>query len=163
MAGRRLKLTRSNLTQVLYQYLGAYRLRVDVSDPDNTGADPYVFLYLRRPVNPYNNEVLDDFHAVVSPVDLAEYPVGEPDASTTYPFFRTNFIELDFRATSQALQTWVLIVTEINNLLLSLDRMDQLVVTEETYVGAPPPTRGDSASSSISESRSVSRSASHSG
>jgi hypothetical protein len=154
MAGRRLKLVRKAVTQVNYQFLGAYRLRIEVSDPDNTGADPNVFLFLRRPVNPYNQEVLDDFHAIASPVDLAEYPVGEPNALTTYPFYRIDFIELDFRSTAQANDTWTLIVAEVDALLRALDRLDALEVVEETYVGADADT-GNSASNSTSTSTSV--------
>lgn len=153
MAGRRLKLVRKAVTQVNYQFLGAYRLRIEVSDPDNTGADPNVFLFLRRPINPYNQEVLDDFHAVASPVDLAEYPVGEPNALTTYPFYRIDFIELDFRSTAQANETWTLIVAEVDSLLRALDRLDTLEVVEETFVGADADT-GNSASNSTSTSNS---------
>lgn len=153
MAGRRLKLVRKAVTQVNYQFLGAYRLRIEVSDPGNTGADPYVFLYLRRPVNPYNGDVLDDFHAIASPVDLAEYPVGEPNALTTYPFYRIDFIELDFRSTEQANDTWTLIVAEVDALLRALDRLDTLEVVEETFVGADADT-GNSASNSNSNSNS---------
>jgi hypothetical protein len=153
MAGRRLRLTRKAVTQVLYQHLGAYRLRIEVSDPENTGADPYVFLYLRRPVNPYNQEVLDDFHAVASPVDLAEYPVGEPNALTTYPFYRLDFIELDFRSTDQATDTWVLIVAEVDALLKALDRLEALEIVAEVTVGNPADT-GNSSSRSQSNSNS---------
>lgn len=133
---RRLLLTRRELTEVNYQQLGAFRLRVEVTDPDNTGADPYVFLFLRGPLNPYDQTTQDDFHAVASPVDMAEYPVGEPNNATPYPFFRLDYVELDFRATKQAQDTWVLIVAEIDNLLRALDRMEDLVVVEEQWVGS---------------------------
>lgn len=161
MAGLRLKITRKQLTQVNYQYLGAFRLRVEVSDADNTGADPHVFLFLRRPINPYDHSVLDDFLAVASPVDLAEYPVGEPRDGTTYPIFRLDYVELDFRATSQAEETWLLIVQEVDTLLKAMNRMEQLVVVEETWVGALPDT-GNSQSASQSNSQSVSQSVSQS-
>lgn len=157
---RRLKLTRQQLTHVNYQYLGAFRLRVEVSDPTDSGADPYVFIYNRRPVNPYTDEADDDFMAVAGPVDLAEYPVGEPRAGTAYPFFRLNYIELDFRATAQAEEVWLLIVQEVDNLLKALDRMEQLEVSEETWVGAAlEDGESDSVSASASASTSSSTSA----
>ena len=152
---RRLKLSRSQLTQVNYQYLGAFRLRVDVSDPTDSGADPFVFLYNAAPVNPYNGEQRADFLAVASPVDLSEYPAGEPNDATTYPFFRLNYVELDFRSTEQAERAWELIVLEVDNLLKALDRMEQLEVAEETWVGAAPDDTGESASASDSQSNSV--------
>lgn len=157
MAGRRLKLTRKAVTQVNYQHLGAYRLRIEVSDPDNTGADPNVFLFLRRPINPYDQTTLDDFMAIASPVDLAEYPVGEPNELTTYPIFRLDYVELDFRATVQAEQTWVLVVAEVDALLRALDRLDSLEVIEETYVGNTSDV-GNSSSGSTSNSNSNSNS-----
>jgi hypothetical protein len=132
---RRLKIVRSEVVNVDYRSLGAFRLRIDVTDPNNSGADINVFLYNRRPLDPYNETSLDDFMAVASPVDLAEYPVGEPHTDTAYPFFRLNYLELDFRATSQAEEAWVLIVAEIDALLKALDRLEALTVTQEIWVG----------------------------
>lgn len=153
---RRLKLTRSQLTAVNYQYLGAFRLRIDVSDPTDSGADPCVFVYNQRPVNPYNNTVVADFMAITSPGDLAEYPVGQPNQNTTYPFFRLDYVELDFRSTEQAEDTWLLIVAEVSNLILALNRMDQLVQTEEVWVGAANEEgHSESASTSTSVSSSM--------
>ncbi len=151
---RRLKLTRQQLVEVNYQYLGAFRLRVDVTDPSDSGADTHVFLYNARPVNPYDGSQDADFLAVASPGDLAEYPRGEPNAQTTYPFFRLDYVELDFRATSQAEEVWLLIVAEVDQLLRALDRMESLVVTEETWVGSEPDA-GSSDSNSSSESTSA--------
>jgi len=150
---RRLKLSRQRLTHVDYLYLGAFRLRVEVSDPTDSGADPFVFIYNRRPLNPYTGTADDDFMAIASVPDLAEYPVGEPRDGTAYPFFRLNYVELDFRATSQAEEVWLLIVQEIDNLLKALDRMERLEVTEETWVGAALED-GDSDSASDSTSNS---------
>ena len=152
MADRRLLLTRSELQNVNYYWLSAFRLRVDVSDPSDSGADPNVFLYLQRPVNPYDGSVDSDFHAVAGPVDMAEYPVGEPRDGTAYPFFRLPYIELDFRSTEVVEKIWALLILEVGQLLNALNRMDQLVQTEQLWVGAPlpsdpPPGSGSSGSS----------------
>lgn len=151
---RRLKLTRSELQHVNYQYLGAFRLRVDASDPSDSGADPNVFLYNRRPVNPYNGSQDDDFMSIAGPADMAEYPVGEPNGNTTYPFFRLDYFEIDFRATAQAEEAWVIIVTEVDALLKALDRMEQLTPTVEVWVGGQPDS-GGSESGSTSASTGV--------
>lgn len=153
---RRLKVKKYDVPNVNYQWLGAYRLRIEVSDPSGSGADPYVFLYLRNLPNPYDGSVTDVFHAVASPVDLAEYPIGEPDERTTYPFYRLDYVELDFRSTETAQESYILILEEINNLLLALDRLDLLVAAEETWVGAGAPPDDGSSSSSASASDSVS-------
>lgn len=151
--GRRLKIVKSQLNEVNFDLLGAFRLRVDVTDPTESGADPYVFLYNMRPVNPYDGSQIADFMAIASPGDLAEYPIGEPNTHTTYPIFRLNYVELDFRATSQADETWLLIVSEITTLLQSMDRMTQLVPVAEVWVGDEL-TEG--ASESVSDSLSTS-------
>jgi hypothetical protein len=152
--GRRLKLTKSQLTEVNFDFLGAFRLRVDVTDPTDSGADTHVFLYNLRPTNPYDESQVADFMAIASPGDLAEYPPGEPNGNTTHPFFRLDYVELDFRSTEQANETWALIVAEVDALLKSLDRMEQLVPVVEVWVGDQT-EEGASESASNSTSNSV--------
>jgi len=149
---RRLKLDRKEVTNVDYQWTGAFRLRIECSDPSNSGADPNVFVYRRDPANPYDGTANDTFFAVASPVDLSEYPVGEPNPDAQYPFFRLDYVELDFRATSQANEVWVIVVREVNNLLQALDRLENLQLTEEVWVGAPLPTDPGGGSESGSSS-----------
>jgi hypothetical protein len=146
---RCLKLVKSNVTNVNFMWLGAYRLRVDVSDPANSGTDPNVFIYQRNLPNPYDGTTTDVWLGICSPVDMAEYPVGEPNPETAYPFYRMNWIEIDLRATSQAQESWLLIIQEVNNLLLAMDRLEQLVPTEEVTVGTCP-ANSESGASSIS-------------
>lgn len=149
MAGQ-LKLVRKELTEVEYQWAGAFRMRIEASDPNNTGADPNVFLYRRDPVNPYTGEASDVFFAVASVADLADYPVGEPDPDKPYPFLRLDYIELDFRASSQAKEVWEIVVREVNALLECLGRMANLVEVETQFVGTAP-TEGTSDSDSESQ------------
>lgn len=153
MASRQLKLKRFELENVNYLYLGAFRLRVEASDPNDTGADPNVFLYQRDPANPYNGEVADLWLGIASVVDLAEYPVGEPNTETTYPFFRLDYVEIDLRATALAEDTWLIIISEVDNLLKILDRMELLVPTSEVYVGDAIVTDNGGSSSSSSSSQ----------
>lgn len=155
---RRLKLTRSELQEVEYLYLGAFRLRVDVTDPTGSGADPNIFLYNLRPTNPYDGTQTAEFLTIAAPADMAQYPVGLPNAETTYPFFRLPYVELDFPAAEQAEATWLDLVREAGVLVTSLDRMERLVQTQEVWVGAPPES-GNSASASTSSSTSGSSSA----
>lgn len=152
--GRRLKLTKSQLTEVNFDFLGAFRLRVDVTDPTDSGADTHVFLYNLRPTNPYDETQTADFMAIASPGDLAEYPAGQPNSNTTYPLFRLDYVELDFRSTEQADETWALIVAEVSALLKALDRMELLVPVAEVWVGDEMES-GGSESLSSSQSNSV--------
>lgn len=143
------------MTNVNYQWAGAFRLRVEASDPTGSGADPNVFVYRRDPVNPYTGEANDTFFAVASPVDLAEYPVGDPDPDAQFPFFRLDYVELDFRAVSQAREVWELVREGVCNLLAALEKLEQLQAVEEVWVCADPPEdQGSSESGSASESAS---------
>lgn len=147
----RLRITKKQLTEINFEYLGAFRLRVEVDDPSNSGTDPNVFVYNRRPMDAFNQGIADVFFAIASPGDLAEYPIGEPISTTTFPFYRLNYVELDFRATKLAEEVWLTIVQEINTLMQILDRMEQLVPVAEIWVGAPI-THGNSDSLSTSNS-----------
>lgn len=152
MAGRRLRLTKSEVQFVNYQFLGAARLKVVVTNPDNTDADPFVFLYNRRPPNPYDSTVADLWIGIASVVEMADYPVGEPDVNTPYPFFRSDRIEVDFATIELLNETWPLIVAEISNLLVVQDRLEQLVPTEVVDVGADASDSASSGSSGSSAS-----------
>src|SRR3954454_8475428 len=133
---RRLRLQKFELKNVNYQYLGAFKLRVEAS-PVDAGADPGVFLYQRGPANPYTGEAEDVFLGVAGPVDMSDYPAGGPDGRTAYPFYRATSVELDLRSTSTALSVWTLLVAEVDQLLRALDRMEQLVPAEDVVVGGP--------------------------
>ncbi len=95
VAGRRLQLQRYELQHVNYQSLGAFRLRIEASDPSESGADPNIFVFLRGPYDPTIAGHTDTFHTLASPVDMTEYPIDEPTTETEYPFFRKSVVELD--------------------------------------------------------------------
>ncbi len=148
MAGYRIKLVRKVVENVNYQQLGAFRLRIEASDPTDSGMDTNVFLYFRRPLNPYDGSEDDDFHAVASPVDLAYYPVGEPRIGTAYPGFRLPYVEIDLRTTDLATLTWEDIVVDVDNLLQAMNRLEALSVAEEIWIGAALEDGGSSSSAS---------------
>lgn len=134
---RALKLKRLDAgTNVNYEFLSAYRLRIEVEE--SVEMDDRVFLYSRDPLNPHTGEQLDTFITVCSPVDMADYPPEEPAPAKQYPFFRRNWVELDFRATSQADEAWGLIVREVNNLIFALNRLTRLRVAETVWCGTAP-------------------------
>jgi hypothetical protein len=144
---RRLKLTKFHVPNINYQYVGAYRLRVEATDPLGTGADPNVFVYLRAPENP-DGSTDDYFQAVASPVDMSEYPAAAPTTGTPYPFFRLDYVELDFRAVSDADEALATIIREVDALLHALGKLDRLVPSEEFWVGEPAEAAGSSSSTS---------------
>ncbi len=145
---RRIKLKKYNVTQANFQFIGAYRLRIEAHEA--AGLDNRIFLYRRNPADPYTGAVVDDFFAICSPVDLAEYPPEAPDPNRAFPFFRTNYVELDLRSTHLADRLWVTVVHEVNELLEGLDKLDELQITEEVWCGDPPFPVGAGSDSSAS-------------
>lgn len=130
---------------VNYLHFSAYRLRIEIEEA--VGLDDRVFLYQREPTNPHTDDVTDVFVTVCSPVDMADYPPEEPDPARQYPFFRLNFVELDFRATAQADEAYDLIVAELGTLCRALDRLEELQTASSVWVGAGPPDAGGSSES----------------
>lgn len=131
---RSIKLTRYQVEPVENADLQAFRLRVVAEDASNTNQDVNVFLYLRKPLNPYTNRRDDVFYAVASPADMADYPVGAPDPDQAYPFFRLPYVELDLRSQSLVEDVWKIIQEEVGNLLTALERMDQLSQVQEIFL-----------------------------
>jgi hypothetical protein len=131
---RALKLRRSELKQIDYVYVGAFRLRVDVIEVAG-GMDPNIFLYRADPFNPHTGETLSSFITLASVCDVADYPPFAPDPTKPYPFFRLPYFEIDVRAQSLAESVWVAVLAESGALCAALDRLDQLEPSLEVWVG----------------------------
>lgn len=134
---RRLQLKRFAVRNINAQWYGAFRLRVEAHQAENM--DPNVFMYRRDPANPYTSDATDTFFTVASPVDMAEFPPGQPNPGNAVPFFRKSWVELDFRSTEQAMQAWQLILKEVSTLIDAMNRLDELQMVEAVWVGPFPP------------------------
>lgn len=145
----RLKLTRLEADPINYQYVGAYRLRIEASDPSNSGAPTDVFIWHQLPVNPFTEEADERCIAVCSPADIAEYPVGAPDPDATYPFFRRDYLEFDLRSRSLVNSVWTAVMQAVDQLLNGLELLEELEVQQEVWIGGEPDS-GDSDSESSS-------------
>lgn len=156
----RIKLVRYEVQNVNHFYYGTYRMRVEVEQVEGEGLDPYIFVYKRPPASPYVDTTPDDFIAVAGPPQMADIPIAEPDPQKSWPFFRLDYIELDFAAQSLALDLWEKIQEEARVLCEAMGRYTQLVVAEEIWLPDIPET---DESVSVSESVSQSLSASQSG
>jgi hypothetical protein len=80
-------------------------------------------------------EVYDEFMTVCSFPDMSEYPISEPSDATTFPYFRLDYVELDFRGQTNYDTAWQSIRDEIARLVAALDLAESLVVTEEIWLG----------------------------
>lgn len=137
-ATRTFNLVRSEAARYEYQYFGALRLRVEVTEA--VDIDPNIFVYKRDMGTPYvpDDPVDDTFQSVASAADMAEYPVGAPDPDVAFPFFRQTWVELDFRSTLEADRFWATLVAEAAVLLHSLNKLEQLQVAETVQIGPFP-------------------------
>lgn len=135
---RRIKLTKYEPTQVMFNNYGAYRLRIDASDAEGEGLDENIFIYKRNVNSPYNADNVDVFEGIVGPPQLSSLPIGEPDPDQNWPYYRHNTITLDFGSTAEAIAVWNEIKEDVNVLLQALDRLDSLQPTEELWIPSPP-------------------------
>jgi hypothetical protein len=159
---RGIQLRRLEIQNANHWHLRVFRLRIEVAQI--FGDMPrHVFVYRRRPANPYTGEIFDEFCAVASVVDLSEYPAGAPDPDGSSPFFRQDFIEVDLPSQVEFEKFWELIQTHVCALVDRLNLADQLVMTEAIWCGDQPPDPGEpSESESEMPSESVSESESES-
>lgn len=148
---RRVHLVKTASTLVNVTWAGALRVRIEATEAE--GLEKEVFVFRRNPLNPYTSDQLDEFMTVASPVDMSEYPIGEPDVDKAYPFFRKSVVELDFRSTLLADEAWMLIVEEVRVLTEALDRLEDLQPAEDMWIPTPPDDT-DSLSDSTSDSMS---------
>jgi hypothetical protein len=144
---RRIQLTRSESSKVVFNNYGAYRLRVEVTGFEGNDIDGNIFIYKRMPPSPYTDLNADIFEAVAGPPQLADYPAGAPDPDQGWPYYRLNYVELDVASSAQAQAIWDEIQAEVSVLIEAMNRLDNLNVVESTWFPSPPDS---SNSSSIS-------------
>lgn len=148
---RTLNVTRYGVVNVNYARLGAYRLRVEVAPtPDNPDVDPNVFLYLQGLPDPGSDDTKDEYLAVCSPADMAEFPAGAPREDTAYPIFRDRVCEIDLRSVLIANKAWEVIVADIGTLLEALDVLENNLTQIETLTLGTPAAGGSASSASLS-------------
>ena len=145
---RRLLVTRSEVSNVTFTEVGAFRMRIDVTDPSQSGTDTHVLLFNQRPSNPHEADDVADFIGVASVPDLAEYPIGQPTDSTTYPIFRLSSVTLDFLTLEMANEVYQNILAEISALIVALNKFDTLESTSHVWIGGEPDSGSSSSASS---------------
>jgi len=150
MTQKSLKLQRYQAQEIQYKKGCAVRLRVVVTDAVNI--DPNIFVYLRSPINPHTGETSDIFQTIASPYDMEVYPVDDPDSETSYPFYRTSTLELDFPSVTLADEAWTKIIGLTQVLITASKKLDTLSLITEVTIGdasAPNPSQSLSDSTSV--------------
>jgi hypothetical protein len=80
-----------------------------------------------------------EFNGVASPVDLEEYPEGEPRVNEFPPFYRLAIVDQVFRSQHAAMLAYDALRDRIRVLVETLDIMDGLVPAAPVIIGNPPP------------------------
>ena len=146
---RRIRLTKYIAENVNYTYYGAYRMRIAVTAVEGDDLDKYVFIYKRNPESPYSNQSQDDFQAIVGPSQIASIPAVTPDPNQNYPFYRLDYVELDFMSVEQADQAWKDIQAEVGKLVDGMGKLTKLKAVEDVWFPSPPPASSQSESDSV--------------
>lgn len=144
---RRIRLTRYAATKVNLNNYGAYRMRVEVTAVEGTDLDEFIFIYKRNPPSAYTSLSCDTFEAVAGPPQLADYPAGEPNADQGWPYFRLNYVEMDFASTAQADSVWKEIQAEVCVLVEAMGRLAELNAVEDVWCPAAPVSGSESSES----------------
>jgi|JI10StandDraft_1071094.scaffolds.fasta_scaffold1482808_1 hypothetical protein len=143
---RHILLKRSVAEANLANY-GAYRLRVEVEAVVGDWPDDCIFIYRRSPANAYTGQLCDYFEAMAGPAQFSDYPAGSPDPDHGWPFYRLNYVELDFISSAMAEYVWQEISRDALTLATALDRLDNLVPVNETWYPYEPDITESSSSS----------------
>lgn len=141
---RFVQLTKEESQIVSLGSIGAYRMRVTVSDIQGPDLDTNLFLFQRLPATALDTTPRDYFVAVVSPTQLATTPIGAPVAEVDWPYFRSSSIELDFVSADQAHAAWKLIESEIFALVDAMNKLDVLSTTRVAWYPGVPSGSNDS-------------------
>ena len=153
MTTRRIRLVRYEPQYVNFYYYSVYRMRIEVAEVEGPDLDKYVFIYRKEPVNPYSGQSCDSFQAVAGPSQLASIPPVEADPEKSYPFYRLDYVELDFITQEQAMRVWNEIQREVCILVEAMGKMTQLAPVEDVWCPSPPEDESaGSESVSVSES-----------
>jgi hypothetical protein len=145
---RRIRLTKYIAENVNYTYYGAYRMKVAVTAVEGDDLDKYVFIYKKGTVSPYSELSQDDFMAIAGPSQFASIPAVSPDPDQNYPFFRLDYVELDFMSVEQADQAWTDIQAEVGKLVEGMGKLTKLKAVEDVWFPSPPPANSQSESNS---------------
>lgn len=138
-----IRLSRQPQSRYVVGYTDAFRMTVTAYD--GRGLPDEIFRFLRGPGRAIGSED-DVFDGVCSPVDLEEFPVGEPGSDQAIKYFRKASIDLAFRSETQANEAWRTIYDEVESLIRSLEYMENLGPAEIVAIGNPQD--GSSSSSS---------------
>ena len=110
------------------------------------GLSDKIFVYQRLPQVDDQGRPVEAFTNVASPEDLVEYPPDVP-AGLDDPFFRLDYVDLIFRNPDLLLDAFAGLLSNVAEMLTSLEGMDHLVAAGTVDFGNPSCSSSSSSSS----------------
>ena len=130
---RTITLKRLEIGPANYWYIKVWRLQVKVAAVSG-GMDRNVFLFARGDPDPTTGEITDTFETVCTVADLSWWPANDPDPELADPYYRTDNVTLDFKSQVEFDWAWELFQSATLNLVVALNRADELVVSEDILI-----------------------------
>jgi len=112
-----------------------YRMKIVAYDANNMSN--HIFRYIRGPFSQTTNSYFEELDGVCSPADLEEFPIDTPLANANPAWFRKDYVDLVFRSQTTAEEAWNRIVSDVNILVSSLDKMDVISQEKIVEIGDP--------------------------
>lgn len=135
---RRIRLSRSSPLRIASFQPGRDAFRIVIMAELADIIPNEIFLYQRSLIDPVTSKTADEFMAVCSPFDLNYYPANAPNPIQSPGFFRKNIIDGIVPGQLEADQLWASVQTEVNNLIVALNKLDQLQFVAQAWCPAPP-------------------------
>lgn len=131
---RRLHVRRLAATTVpTMSNFGAYRMRVEVTEAEGDDIDKFIFLYRRGSYDPTINDTCDTFVAIASPAQFSHHPPKTPNVNVGWPYFRLDYVEIDFVSSTQADQAWTSMKKDIHRLLCAFEQLSNLLLVDDQW------------------------------
>lgn len=140
---RFIKLKRSGMTTFVEGRTQGFRIQIEVTEV--LGLPAEIFVYQVKPAA-LSGAPVEVFTNIASPSDLEEYSVGPPPLDPARPFYRLDKVDLVFRNQSLLEDAWQAIQDDVDELIRTLNDMDNLVPVEEVTFGTEPSSSSSSSS-----------------
>lgn len=134
--GRGIYLKRFTQTTVNNNLISGFRFKVEAHDGNDMPNT--IFRYQREALNARDGTYRLVFDGVCSPADIEEFAEEEPTVGVFPEFCRLDYVDLVFRSQSVAEEAWTILVEEVANLVVTLNKMDEVKTEADVKIGNPP-------------------------
>lgn len=123
------KLTLNRRTTKWRPDITSYSMILDILAAENAPKEVFI---MKRTKNFVNDQFEDVFAAVATPVQLEDFPIGAPDANSSY--YRVSSVELIARTAEGMNAIFDSMIYELNKLSLDIDALKNGLRDEKQYI-----------------------------